>query len=186
VYGSSGGRNGLTVEEFERLTDDDSRCELVRGLVVREPPAGFEHGRTCSRVDVLLRRHAEAHGLGEVCGAETGFVLSVEPALVRAPDAAFVVRARLPAEPVRGFFRGAPDLAVEIVSPSNAPALLAEKVADYLAAGTRVVWVLDPQTRTVAVHDADGVMLLSEADELDGGRVLPGLRARVATLFGST
>jgi Uma2 family endonuclease len=182
MYGSA--RESMTVEEFERLPDDGWRQELVRGSVVREPPAGFEHGRTAAGAGYVLREYVRAHGLGEVCAAETGFILSHDPAIVRAPDAAFVAKSRVPTEPVRGFFPGAPDLAVEVLSPWNVTAAVAEKVADYLNAGTREVWVVDPVAHTVAVHGRADVMLLGDAAELDGGDVLPGFRVQIRDLFG--
>jgi Uma2 family endonuclease len=174
----------LTIDEFERMPEDGWRSELVRGRVVREPPAGFEHGWLASSIDFVLRRHAQAHRLGLVCGAETGFVLATYPPLVRAPDVAFVARSRIPREPVKGFFRGAPDLAVEVVSPSNTAADVQAKVLDYLQSGTRLVWVVYPETRTVAVHRSRSeARIVSEAGELEGYDVLPDLRIEVSKLF---
>src|SRR5690606_18503334 len=90
AYRAQASGDRLTIEEFERLPGEECRRELVRGIVVREPPAGFDHGRRASRIDHHLRRYVEEHGLGEVCGVETGFILSTDPPTVRAPDAAFV------------------------------------------------------------------------------------------------
>ena len=183
-YRARTGGDRLTIEEFERLPDEECRLELVRGVVVREPPAGFEHGRRASRIDYHLRRYVEEHGLGEVCGAETGFILSTDPPTVRAPDAAFVAAARIPPGGVQGYFPGAPDLAAEVVSPSNSASEIQAKVFDYLDAGARLVWVVYPETRTVAVHRTRAeARFLTEADELDGGDVLPGFRLAVARLF---
>lgn len=174
----------LTVEQFERLPDDGHRLELVRGRVVRESLAGFEHGRMAARIAHYLEEYVKGRRLGIVCGAETGFLLSTEPATVRGPDAAFVRADRVPAERVRGYFPGAPDLAAEILSPSSTAGEVRAKVRDYLEAGTRVVWVVDPEARTVAVHRArSGARILGESDELDGGDVLPGFRLPLAQLF---
>ncbi len=175
----------MTLAEFERLPEDGYRSELVRGLLVREPPAGFEHGRLGVQIGVSLAEYVRGSRLGVVVGAETGFVLCEDPPTVRAPDVAFVARARIPATgPPRGFFPGAPDLAVEIVSTSNTAAEMCEKVRDYLDAGARLVWVFDPGTRTVAVHRAEQeIRILREGDELDGDMVLPGFRLRVAEIF---
>lgn len=176
----------LTIEEFERLPDEDCRMELVRGIVVREPPAGFEHGRRHAHIVYLLRRYVEAHPVGEVCGAETGFILSTDPPTVRAPDAAFVAAARIPPGGVQGFFPGAPDLAVEVVPPSNSASDIQAKVFDYLDAGARLVWVVYPETRTVAVHRTRAeARFLTDADALYGGDVLPGFRLEVARLFAA-
>lgn len=175
----------LTIEEFERLPDDDTRCELVRGRVVREPPAGFEHGRLANRILYLLTRFVEEHGGGEILASETGFVLFDDPPTVRAPDAAFVAAGRVPSPAPAGFGRLAPDLAVEVISPSNTLAELHAKVTDYLDAGTRLVWALDPGTRTITVYRSrKEIRLLAGGDELDGEDVLPGFRVRSSKIFG--
>lgn len=180
----------LTLEEFERLPDDPSggRAELVQGRVVREPPAGFEHGWLAGKAFGLIARFVEGRGLGVVVAAETGFVLSEHPPIVRAPDAAFVAAQRLPVGTTRikGFARLAPDLAVEVLSPSNTAAEITAKVRDYLAAGTRLVWVLDEDDMSVRVfRTGRGPRVLRAGDELDGEEVLPGFRVAVSELFGS-
>jgi Uma2 family endonuclease len=175
----------LTIDEFERLPDDEWRCELVRGVVVREPPAGFEHGRVANRILHLLTGFVEKHGLGEVLASETGFVLFEEPPTVRAPDAAFVAEGRVPSPAPPGFGRLAPDLAVEVVSPSNTIAQIHSKVLDYLDAGSRLVWVVDPATRSVTVYRSrKEIRLLVGDEELDGGEVLPGFRVGLSEIFG--
>lgn len=176
----------LTVEEFERLPYDEGRSELVRGRVVREPPAGFSHGALASRINVLLAGFVRERNLGIVVAAETGFVLSEEPSTVRAPDAAFVSHDRLPPEgPPAGFARFAPDLAVEVLSPSNTATDIQEKALDYLDAGTRAVWVVDPAARTVTVwRSRSEIRVLREDEELVGADALPGFRTRVGALFG--
>lgn len=177
----------FSLEAFERLPDESGwRTELVRGRVVREPAAGFEHGRITAIVGSILTRFVGERNLGVVVGAETGFVLAEDPPIVRAPDAAFVATARLPVgtTSIKGFARLAPDLAVEIVSPSNSAADIRDKVRDYLDAGVRLVWVLEPRDRAVAVHRSgqERVVLRSD-DALDGDDVLPGLRVPVTELF---
>ncbi|MGH7556734.1 MAG: Uma2 family endonuclease [Gemmatimonadota bacterium] len=174
----------LTIEEFHRLPDDGWRCELVRGEVVREPPAGYEHGRLANRILHLLTSFVEERGLGEVLASETGFVLFEEPPTVRAPDAAFVAGGRIPSPAPPGYGRLAPDLAVEVVSPSNTVADIHAKVMDYLDAGSRLVWVMDPSTRSVtAYRSRKRIRLLTEGDELDGEDVLPGFRMPLAEVF---
>lgn len=175
----------LTIEEFERLPDDEWRCELVRGVVVREPPAGFEHGRVANRILHLLTGFVEKHDLGEVLASETGFVLFEEPPTVRAPDAAFVAEGRVPFPAPPGFGRLAPDLAVEVVSPSNTIAQIHSKVLDYLDAGSHLVWVVDPTTRSVtAYRSRKEIRLLAEDEDLDGGEVLPGFQVKLSEIFG--
>lgn len=172
-----------TIEEFERLPDEASRMELVRGQVVREPPAGFEHGALAVRIATCLDSFVRQHGLGKVLGAETGFVLFDDPPTVRAPDVAFVTRDRLPSD-TRGFGRLAPDLAVEIVSPSNTVAEIQDKVFDYLDAGTKLVWVVEPRGRTVTVYRSrDEIRILTSSQELEGDEVLPGFRIELLEFF---
>lgn len=180
------GEEGLvTVEEFERFPEEQGRSELVRGRIVREPPAGFGHGDLASRIDYRLRRIVEERALGKVVTAETGFVLSEDPPTVRVPDVAFVTAERVPSERLTGFAPFAPDLAVEIMSPSNTVSEIQEKVLEYLDAGTRLVWVVDPATDTITVwHSRGDIRLLGREDELQGGDVLPGFRLSVAEVFG--
>ncbi|MGH7589063.1 MAG: Uma2 family endonuclease [Gemmatimonadota bacterium] len=173
----------MSIEDFERLPDDGSRRELVRGQVVKEPPAGFRHGGIAARIAGLLDSFVRQNDLGEVVTAETGFVLFDEPPTVRAPDVAFVTRERLTFDP-DGFAPLAPDLAVEIVSPSNTVSEIHHKVMDYLDAGTRLVWVVEPRTRSVtAYRSLKQIRLLTGDDEIDGADVLPGLRLKVSELF---
>ncbi|MFW6079017.1 MAG: Uma2 family endonuclease [Gemmatimonadota bacterium] len=175
----------LTIEEFERLPEDAWRTELVRGRVVREPPAGFEHGRRAVRIASPIDAYVREHELGVVLAAETGFVLAEDPPTVRAPDVAFVAADRVPeGEDAQSFARLAPDLAVEVVSPSNTMSQLYAKVTDYLDAGTRLVWLADSSNRIVTVLDAAGrVRLLRAGETLDGGDVLPGFRLAVGDIF---
>lgn len=174
----------MTIEEFERLPDDGWQLELVRGQVVREPPAGHEHSRIGVRIASLLDAFAREHGLGTVTGADGGYLLFDEPPTVRAPDAAFVRRERLAPE-IKGFPPLAPDLVVEVISPSNTMSEIQAKVLEYLEARSRMIWVVDPDPRTVTVYRSrDEIRLLTESDELDGGDVLPGFRLKVSELFG--
>jgi len=178
----------ITLAEFERLPDDESRTELVRGRLVREPPAGMDHGRVASRITFLVTGYVDRNRLGEVFTADTGFVLFQDPPTVRAPDVAFVSRDRLPSpEEFVGFGRLAPDFAVEIVSPSNTAAEILDKVEDYLEAGTRLVWVVEPRRRTVTEYRSrHEIRLLRERDAMDGHDVLPGFSLTVAELFAGS
>lgn len=175
----------LTAEDLYDLPLDDVRAELVRGDLVCEPPAGFGHGVGVAKIGYFLQRYVEEHPIGIVCGAETGFVLFRGPDTVRGPDAAFVARERAERQAdLEKFFEGAPDLAVEVLSPTNSEREVAEKVDDYLAAGTRLVWVVRPRRRTVTVHRPDAEpRLLGPGDRLDGGDLLPGFSLPVERLF---
>ncbi len=150
------------------------------------PPTGMQHGQIASRLNQRLAAYVEIHNLGVVFTAEAGFRLTQHPDTVRAPDVAFIARGRIPAEGVpTGYWPGAPDLAVEVVSPSDRFDDVIEKVAEYLAAGTRLVWVIQPRTHTVTVYRASGeVRLLRGHEELSGEDVIPGFACPVSALFG--
>jgi Uma2 family endonuclease len=174
----------VTIEEFERLPDDGWRLELVRGHVVREPPSGFDHSEISMGIGSALRLFVREHGLGRVVGAECGFVLFDEPPTVRAPDAAFVREDRLDFDRTR-FAPLAPDLAVEVLSPSNTMSEIHDKVLDYLDAGSSLVWVVDPYSRTITVYRSrEEIRLIGADGEIEGGDVLPGFRCKVSELFG--
>ena len=174
----------MTAEELLAMPDDGFRYELVRGELVKIAPAGRVHGKRGNRVNYSLSKQVYENNLGEVYLAESGFHLETDPDHVLAPDIAFVSREREVATPdASGFFPGPPDLAVEVVSPSDRLTEAAEKVAEWLAAGTRMVVVVNPRNRTVQSHTPDGVTELTEADTLDGGDVVPGWRLCVADIF---
>ncbi|MHC4134084.1 MAG: Uma2 family endonuclease [Planctomycetota bacterium] len=175
----------MTITTAEQLlrAGDIGRCELVRGELRMMIPPSFQHGRSTIKLTGPILNHVEAHGLGTVAAAETGFLLSRDPDTVRAPDIAFVRAARGPG-PDRGYFPGAPDLAVEVLSPDDRPGHVREKVAEWIEAGARAVWVVDPRTRTVTVRTPPGdPRVLQETDTLGGGDVLPGFTLAVREIF---
>jgi Uma2 family endonuclease len=179
----------LTAEEFARLVDPPGvRSELVRGRVVHMPPAKTDHGEVASEIGFHLRAFARMHGLGRVTG-EGGYLLFRDPDTVRAPDTAFISSARLPEGRLRQaqYVDGAPDLAVEVVSPDDRDADVADKVADWLAAGAGRVWEVRPRTRTVTVHRRDGApRTLGEGDTLsseDAAFAVEGFALPVETIF---
>ena len=178
-------RSLMTAEELIELPADDYKYELVEGELIRMPPTGGEHGKLTARLARLLDEYVEAYDLGIVCGAEAGFILRRTPDTVRAPDASFIAKDRIPATGVpKTYWPFAPDLAVEVVSPSDRFDEVQTKVADYLAAGTRLVWVVHPTTRTVFVYrSAHNVQALGEQDELNGEDVLTGFRCPVRRVF---
>lgn len=176
----------MTAEALWELPETTGkRFELVKGELVEVPGAGGEHGLLALWIGALLLRFALEHDLGVVCGDSTSYVLYRGPDGLRIPNVSFVSKARVPDEGVpRGFWTFAPDLAVEIVSPSDRAEDVYGKVREYLDAGTCLVWVVWPRYRTVTVYASmGGVYELGPDDELDGGEVLPGFRARVSELF---
>ena len=159
-------------------------CELVRGeLVVYEPPS-FEHGATVMAIAAPLAAYVRQRALGTVV-VESGCVLQRDPDTVRGPDISFVSRARLSPDRIdETYFEGAPDLVIEVLSPSNTRRQIREKVADYLAAGARLVWVVDPRAEHVVVHRATGPAEVVPWNEpLDGGDVVPGFTITIAELI---
>ena len=175
----------MNVEDLYALPDDEGKHELQAGLLVSEPLPGSEHGRVAAAVTDELRTHVRMHRFGVVFTCDTGFVLARSPDTVRGPDVSFVTRERFEKVGTSATaFPEAPDLAVEVLSPSNTPASMHGKVADYLAAGTRRVWVIDSETRTVAVYATLlAPRILSTTDFLEGEDVVPGFRVRVSDLF---
>lgn len=175
----------LTAGEYALFPDrnDGYKDELVRGSVVCEPPPSFDHGATALRIARLLAEFVERHDLGEVVG-EAGFLLARQPDTVRGPDTAFVSAERLARHRGQTFFTGAPDLAVEVISPSSSSLSVSEKTRDYLAAGARLVWNVDPERATVTVHAPNRrPVVLHGEDWLEGGDVLPGFSIPVRRLF---
>ncbi len=129
--------------------------------------------------------HVRTKRLGVVVGAETGFKLKSNPDTVRAPDIAFVSRERVEAEGIPDtYWQGPPDLAVEVISPSDTLYGVEDKVATWLAAGTRLVWVVHPKRRVVLIHRPQAeVTTLGESDTLDGADVVPGFQCAVSDVF---
>ena len=183
-------RTLLTADEFLVHPAARERSELVRGALRVRSPASGVHGLVAGTVYWLLSAHVRAHRLGTCFPDSTGFCLSIpgdEEDSVRAPDVSFVRGDRLPAGGLRvgdGFLHLAPDLVVEVLSPSESASSLDDKLADYLAAGTRLLWVVDPSLRRVAVHAPTApTRRLGERDTLDGGDVVPGFAVPVVALF---
>jgi Uma2 family endonuclease len=173
----------VTADQLEQMRRSD--LELVRGVLVPVmTPAGGEHGALAGFLAVELGTFVRAHRLGRVY-VEVGYKIFSHPDTVRGPDLSFVSAKREAAAPYRrGFIHGAPDLAVEIVSQDKTVAQLSAKAREYLKAGTLLVWVVDPPTRTVRVHQPGRrVATLAMDGTLDGGAVLPGFSLPLAHLF---
>lgn len=175
----------MTAEKLLRMPDDGFRYELIKGELRKMSPAGSEHGKLAVRITASLFQHVEANDLGVVYAAETGFKLSSNPDTVRAPDVAFVSRERVEkAGKVEGYWPGAPDLAVEVISPNDTYAEVEDKVLDWLDAGARMVIAVNPRKRTVAVYRSlTDIVILTENDTIDGVEIVPGWTMPVRDLF---
>lgn len=176
-------RTLLTADDLWRMPRDGRRYELVKGELVEMTPVGPRHGAIARRLGAKLGEFTDAHRLGETM-VETGFCLECQPDTVRAPDVSFLSTERMPPEDHEGYVPGAPDLAVEIVSPGDRDTDIQDKVMDYLAHGTRLVWVVRPRQRTVTIYRPDGtVRVLRETETLEGEGVMPGFSLPLRELF---
>jgi Uma2 family endonuclease len=175
----------VTADELLMMPDDGFRYELVKGDLKRMPPTGDEHGEVTMVLAAPLYQYVKLNKLGRVYAAETGFKLESDPDTVRAPDIAFVSTERIEATGrVQGYRSGAPDLAVEVLSPGNTKREMAEKVEEYFAAGARMVWIVSPKPKTVTVYRSlTNIVTLTEKDVLGGGEVVPGFQIPVAEIF---
>ena len=180
--GHSGGL--VTANDLLTMEGSGKSTELVRGkLIVREAP-GTYHGRVQGILHILVGSHVRTHALGAVFGQDTGFKIASDPDTVRAPDLAFVDRTRVPQIPRRGYAALAPDLVAEILSPDDRPGEVLSKVGEWIEAGVRLVWVIDPDRRVASVYRDDGsVMTVSADGDVDGEAVLPGFSFRLSELF---
>ena len=184
----------MTMTETELLTADDLLCpysqgvrgELIRGVLHETMPAGHEQGRIVVRLSGWLFQFVEPRGLGTLVASDPGVWLERDPDTVREPDIAYFAAANMPPDVrVPGYAEVAPDLVIEIRSPSDSRREVHDKARMWLSHGVRLVWVAHPDTRTVEVHRPDrAVTTLAGADTLDGGDVLPGFACTLDAVFG--
>jgi len=175
----------VTADELLAMPDDGYRYELLKGELIKMSPAGSEHGEVAMDLAGPLHSYVREKKLGKVYAAETGFKLESDPDTVRAPDIAFVRQERVEKTGCqRGFWPGAPDLAVEVVSPGDTVIEVENKVAEWLAGGTQMVWVVSPKLHTVTVYRSlTDITVLTEKDKLDGADVVPGFQIEIAEIF---
>ena len=161
------------------------RYELVAGELRVMSPGGWRHGNVISNLHTRIASFVEQHDLGMMFGAETGFRLSRDPDTVRAPDIAFVDKQNLPDQmPTEAFWPGAPDLAVEVLSPDDRKREINDKVAAWLEAGTAAVWIVDPEKQTVTVYQAaNRQQVFGVGETLSGDPVVAGFSCSVDELF---
>jgi Uma2 family endonuclease len=163
---------------------DLGRCELVRGELIMMSPAGFEHGYIAAYIGSKLLAFVKERNQGVVTAAETGFWIRRDPDTVRAPDVGFVRADRVPPGALGGFFPGAPDLAVEVLSPNDRAGEVLDKVQDWLDAGCQAVWVVNPAKKTVSVYrPGAAVERLIATDTLADENLLPGFALPLAEVF---
>lgn len=175
-----------TEDELLALEHPGLKCELINDELIMSP-TGFQHEFIGARLLIKMALHAEQHKLGSVCGSSLGCWMISENLL--SPDISFIRRDRLPATKAEGdrFFRGAPDIVVEIQSPWDRESRLLEKAEDYFLSGARLLWVVDPAEKTIRVYRSPSPpKLLTENDTLDGEDVLPGFRLPLRELFGES
>jgi Uma2 family endonuclease len=173
-----------TDEELMSLTDVEGKCELVNGELI-VAATGVRHDRLVMRLGGELEQFSREQGLGILQGSDTGYKMA--NGNVRCPDISFIsaARARRYVEEDRDvFFDGAPDLAVEILSPSDTLRRTKQKVLEYFANGCRLAWILDPTHKTILVMEPNGSeRLLGADDSVDGGEVVPGFSVSVSEVF---
>ncbi len=177
----------MTAEELEQLPSDGWRYELVRGELRTMSPSGRKHGRIAARLALRLGHYIEVHSLGEITIAEAGFLLGRNPDTVRVPDVGFISAERAASVSDSDdeiYWPFAPDLAVEVVSPSDRPGEVKEKIHEWLDAGTHMVIIIDPRKQLVTVYRTlTDVAVLTVNDQLTGGDVVPGWTMQVSVLF---
>jgi Uma2 family endonuclease len=175
----------VTAQQLLQMADDGNRYEFVSGKLHMMSPAGGRHGRVAHNVGLVLGIHVRKEDLGVVFAAETGFLISRDPDTVRAPDVAFVSSARLTQLPEdTGYLELAPDLVGEVISPGDTFSEVEEKALGWLTAGTRMVLLVDPGTRTLHVYrSADNIVVFNDRAEVDASDVVPGWHFAVNELF---
>jgi Uma2 family endonuclease len=174
----------MTAAELERVDIPGKVTELIRGqLVVREPP-GTRHGMIAATLCYVLGAFVRREKIGAVFAQDTGFRIESDPDTARAPDVAYLSNARLSAVAPRGYAAVAPDLAVEVLSPDDRAGEVLAKVAAWLDAGTRLVWVVDPVREQVRVYKPDGSLTIAFSSySIDGADVLPGFSCSVSEIL---
>lgn len=183
---SSVAQKFITAEEFLRMPPppDGSKTELVRGEVVSVCRPGFRHGLRQCRIGASLDHFGRSRQHGRAV-VETGVITERGPDTVRGPDVSYWSAERLPLdqEP-EGYPEIAPDLCVEVLSPTNRMARIREKMRELFQRGVRMVWVVDPEDRTVVIYRSpDEGRLLHESATIQCEDVLPGFSCSVADLF---
>ena len=175
-------RHVATEDDLRAVPKDGNIYELVDGEI-RVSPAGDRHSAVAMAVGARLFAFVKQHRLGHVMGADAGYRLP--GGNVRSPDASFVATGRFPNDrPTNDWGSLAPDLAVEVISPGDRTRHVLDKIGEYLTAGVRMVWLIDPQKqRGTSYRTLFDVRQLGPDDFLEGEDVVPGFRCRLGELF---
>ncbi len=175
----------LTADDLLAMPDDGMRRELIKGELFEMPPAGDDHGFVGEEISWRFGTHIRQHGLGRGRMAETGFWIEREPDTVRAPDYAYISYERMAQRPeARGFAEVIPDMVVEVISPSDGPRYVNDKIRMWLDAGVRLALVVYPALQEIHSHHDDGtVQRFGIGDTLTCEPVLPGFACPVADIF---
>jgi Uma2 family endonuclease len=177
----------MTAEELMELPRDGFRYELINGELEKMPPPGLPHGRIAFRISLLLGQFIVDHGLGEGFATDTGFQLTSNPDTVLAPDFAFITNEHFAekSETV-GYWPGPPDLAVEVLSPSDRPGKVKLKISRWFSFGTKQVWIVDMKHSTVTVYRSPSdATTFSGSDYLEAQDLFPGFRLSLNRIFGT-
>jgi Uma2 family endonuclease len=175
----------LTAEEFKQLPDDGKRYELIDGELREMVPTVNWHGEVESNLTALLHMYVRSHGLGRVSCGEVMYIVRRHPDRVRAADIAFLCQERVSSlEARQHIMEITPDLVVEILSTHDTIAAISDRIDDWLGAGVRLLWIVDPFRRTVTIYQPErDPTLLGAHATLEGEAVLPGFRCPVAEMF---
>ncbi|HWN95707.1 MAG TPA: Uma2 family endonuclease [Methylomirabilota bacterium] len=173
-----------TEAELAALPDDGYIHEVVDGELVMSPKNNFRHGDICVRISMALGQFAKSRRLGAVCDSSTGFWMQNRNC--RAPDVSFISKERLKGKrrADNAFFQGAPDLAIEVLSPDNTPGEISRRLKDFFSSGTRLAWIINPEKECAEVcHSPTERRLVGPGGVLDGEEVVPGFQLSLTELF---
>jgi Uma2 family endonuclease len=176
-------RKVWTDEELEALPKDGHKYELLEGELIMSPVYA-NHGKTCARIITMLQNYADSRKLGDIYDSSTGFRLADD--LLLCPDISFVSKARLGKVEVapERFLSGAPDLAVEVLSPCDRMTQINRKLEHYFEHGARLAWLVNLRKQQVLIYTADSIEALTDLDDvLTGGEVLPGFKCKLRRIF---
>jgi Uma2 family endonuclease len=177
----------MTAEELLQLPDGDYRAELINGELITMPLPGLPHGRIVARLTGSLEQFVWNHELGELYTGDAGFQLTWNPDTVLGPDISFISKERLKevGEIIKGYWQGPPDLAVEVLSPSDRPGKVKQKISRWFSFGTKQLWIVDPKHSTVTVYRSPvDTTTFSGSDYLEASDLLPGFRISLDRIFG--